>query len=196
MTLDSILADFELLDDWEDRYRYLIELGRGLPPLPEAARTDANKVRGCASQVWLATEVDGAAGATPRLSFQGDSDAHIVRGLIAIMIAIYSNRYANEIVMIDARDIFQHLGLAEHLTPQRSNGFASMLEAISASPANPARDLWLHEELVKVTADCPSVDKGDVDGLAPRVRGTGLLEHPSRSMRPSGRPSQVGKLNR
>ena len=102
MTIDSITADFELLDDWEDRYRYLIELGRGLPPLPEAARTEANKVRGCASRVWLATEVEGAAGARPRLSFKGDSDAHIVRGLIAILFAIYSNRYADEIVMIDA----------------------------------------------------------------------------------------------
>jgi cysteine desulfuration protein SufE len=86
MTLENILADFQLLDDWEDRYRYVIELGRALPPLPEAARTEANKVRGCASQVWLATEVNGAtAGAAPRLSFKGDSDAHIVRGLIAIL---------------------------------------------------------------------------------------------------------------
>ncbi len=86
MTLENILADFQLLDDWEDRYRYVIELGRALPPLPEAARTEANKVRGCASQVWLATEVNGAtAGAAPCLIFKGDSDAHIVRGLIAIL---------------------------------------------------------------------------------------------------------------
>src|SRR6476646_5936040 len=93
MTIDSITADFELLDDWEDRYRYLIELGRGLPPLPEAARTEANKVGGCASRVWLATEVNGAtAGAATRLSFKGDSDAYIVRGLIAILFAIYSGR--------------------------------------------------------------------------------------------------------
>ncbi len=133
MTLESILADFELLDNWEDRYRYVIELGRGLLPLPEAARTEANKVRGCASQVWLATDVDGAAaGTAPRLSFKGDSDAHIVRGLIAILFAIYSGRCADEVLGIDARDVFRRLGLAEHLTPQRSNGFASMVERIRA----------------------------------------------------------------
>ena len=138
MTLENILADFQLLDDWEDRYRYVIELGRALPPLPEAARTEANKVRGCASQVWLATEVNGAtAGAAPRLSFKGDSDAHIVRGLIAILFGIYSGRCAakivridGEIVRIDGEGVFRRLGLAEHLTPQRSNGFASMVERI------------------------------------------------------------------
>jgi cysteine desulfuration protein SufE len=106
----------------------VIELGRALPPLPEAARTEANKVRGCASQVWLATEV--TAGAAPRLSFKGDSDAHIVRGLIAILFAIYSGRCADEIVRIDAEGVFRRLELAEHLTPQRSNGFASMVERI------------------------------------------------------------------
>ena len=96
-----------------------------------AARTEANKVRGCASQVWLATEVNGAtAGAAPRLSFKGDSDAHIVRGLIAILFAIYSGRCADEIIRIDAEGVFRRLGLAEHLTPQRSNGFASMVERI------------------------------------------------------------------
>ena len=131
MALDNILADFEFLDDWEDRYRYVIELGRCLPPLPEAARTDANKVRGCASQVWLTTDVDGAnAGIAPRLSFNGDSDAHIVRGLIAILFAIYTGKRADEILRIDALAVFRRLGLAEHLTPQRSNGFASMVERI------------------------------------------------------------------
>ena len=132
MALDNILADFEFLDDWEDRYRSVIELGRSLPPLPEAARTDANKVRGCASQVWLTTDVDGAAGAAPRLCFKGDSDAHIVRGLMAILVAIYSGRRADEILRIDAQAVFRRLGLAEHLTPQRSNGFASMVERICA----------------------------------------------------------------
>ena len=122
---------FELLDDWEDRYRYVIELGRALPPLPEAARTEANKVRGCASQVWLATAFDaGGAGWPPRLSFEGDSDAHIVRGLIAILFAIYSGRCADEILRTEAQAVFRRLGLAEHLTPQRSNGFASMVERI------------------------------------------------------------------
>ena len=131
MTLENILADFQLLDDWEDRYRYVIELGRALPPLPEAARTEANRVRGCASQVWLATEVNGAtAGAAPCLIFKGDSDAHIVRGLIAILFAIYSGRCADEIVRIDAQGVFRRLGLAEHLTPQRSIRFASMVERI------------------------------------------------------------------
>ena len=134
MTLENILADFQLLDDWEDRYRYVIELGRlgrALPPLPDATRTEANRVRGCASQVWLATEVNGAtAGAAPRLIFKGDSDAHIVRGLIAILFAIYSGRCADEIGRTDAQGVFRRLGLAEHLTPQRSNGFASMVERI------------------------------------------------------------------
>jgi len=109
----------------------VIELGRALPPLPEAARTEANRVRGCASQVWLATEVNvGTDGAAPRLIFKGDSDAHIVRGLIAILFAIYSGRCADEIVRIEAQGVFRRLGLAEHLTPQRSNGFASMVERI------------------------------------------------------------------
>ena len=131
MTLENILADFQLLYDWEDRYRYVIELGRALPLLPEAARTEANRVRGCASQVWLTTEVNGAtAGAAPCLIFKGDSDAHIVRGLIAILFSIYSGRCADEIVRTDAQGVFRRLGLAEHLTPQRSNGFASMVERI------------------------------------------------------------------
>jgi cysteine desulfuration protein SufE len=130
MTLENILADFQLLDDWEDRYRYVIELGRSLPALPEVARTEANKVRGCASQAWLATDVYGAAGPALRLSFKGDSDAHIVRGLIAILFAIYSGRRADEILQIDSLGVFRRLGLAEHLTPQRSNGFASMVERI------------------------------------------------------------------
>jgi cysteine desulfuration protein SufE len=131
MTLDAIRADFALLDDWEDRYRYVIELGRGLPPLPEAVRTEANKVRGCASQVWLAsTTQPSRPGAAPALSFQGDSDAHIVRGLIAILFAMYQDKTAGEILNADPRALFSELGLKEHLTPQRSNGFFSMVERI------------------------------------------------------------------
>jgi cysteine desulfuration protein SufE len=131
MTIDAIRADFALLDDWEDRYRYVIELGRGLPPLPEKLRTEANKVRGCASQVWLASAARAAwPGAAPVFEFQGDSDAHIVRGLIAILFAMYGGKTAAEILGIDARAIFAGLGLAEHLTPQRSNGFFSMVERI------------------------------------------------------------------
>jgi cysteine desulfuration protein SufE len=133
-SLTQIRSDFDLLDDWEDRYRYVIELGRALRPLPEALRIDANKVRGCASQVWLATHVERADGA-PRLAFEGDSDAHIVRGLIAILFSIYDAKRADEILATDAIPIFEGLGLKEHLTPQRSNGFASMVARIKTDAA-------------------------------------------------------------
>ena len=131
-TIDEIVENFTLLDEWDDRYRYVIELGRTLAPLPEGAHTEANKVRGCASQVWLLTHVkpDGAAG--PMLTFDGDSDAHIVRGLIAIVIALYSGKAAREILKIDALDLFDRIGLREGLTPQRSNGLRSMIERIRA----------------------------------------------------------------
>lgn len=129
-TIDDIRADFALLDDWEDRYRYVIELGRGLPPLPDALRTEANKVRGCASQVWLATHAQARPGAAPVLELQGDSDAHIVRGLVAILFALYRGKTAEEVLEADARSLFGELGLEEHLTPQRSNGFFSMVERI------------------------------------------------------------------
>jgi cysteine desulfuration protein SufE len=133
-TLDDIKADFAILDDWEDRYRYLIELGRSLAPLPEGSRCDTNKVRGCASQVWLATRIEArpAAAGGPVLAFAGDSDAHIVRGLIAVLLALYSNRPAEAIVATDAQALFRELGLREHLTPQRSNGLNSMVERIRA----------------------------------------------------------------
>lgn len=130
MSIDEIRADFELLDEWEDRYRYVIELGRKLPPLDEAQRTDANKVRGCASQVWLATHIDTSGPDGPRLRFEGDSDAHIVKGLIAILFAIYQGRTAREIASIEAERILAGLGLSEHLTPQRSNGLRAMVERI------------------------------------------------------------------
>jgi len=133
-SLTQIRSDFDLLDEWEDRYRYVIELGRALPPLPESLRTDANKVRGCASQVWLATDVEPSADA-PRLTFEGDSDAHIVRGLIAILFSIYDGKRADEILGTDAIPIFESLGLKEHLTPQRSNGFASMVGRIKSDAA-------------------------------------------------------------
>lgn len=128
--IEEIIENFSVLDDWDDRYRYLIELGRELPPLAEAAHNDANKVQGCASQVWLDTDVrpNGAGG--PVLTFEGDSDAHIVRGLIAILFAIFSGRHANDILAIDALGLFERMGLREHLTPQRSNGFRSMVERI------------------------------------------------------------------
>lgn len=130
MSINEIIENFELLEEWDDRYRYLIELGRALPPLPDAARTDANKVQGCASQVWLATAIRPNGGGGPVLSFEGDSDAHIVRGLIAILFALYSGKGAQEILAADAIKLFEKLGLREHLTPQRSNGFRSMVERI------------------------------------------------------------------
>lgn len=129
-SIDDILGDFEVLDDWEERYRYLIELGRSLAPIDEADRTDTNKVRGCASQVWLVTRVEGTADADPRLRFAGDSDAHIVKGLVAVILAIFSGRRASEILKLDPEPIFTALNLREHLTPQRANGVASMIERI------------------------------------------------------------------
>lgn len=132
MTLDAIQDDFALLDDWEDRYRYVIELGRTLEPLSEAEHSDANKVRGCASQVWLTTNVSKDDRGDERLTFRGDSDAHIVRGLIAILFAIYSERTAKDILATDVQGILGGLGLREHLTPQRSNGLNSMVERIRA----------------------------------------------------------------
>ena len=132
MKIDEIIDNFSVLDDWDDRYRYVIELGRTLAPLPEAERIAANKVQGCASQVWLATHTkpDGAGG--PVLTFVGDSDAHIVRGLIAILFALYSGKRAREILATDALALFEKLALREHLTPQRSNGFRSMVERIKS----------------------------------------------------------------
>jgi len=131
-TIDAIVDDFSVLDDWDDRYRYVIELGRKLVPLDERDRNERNKVQGCASQVWLATTVrpDGAQG--PVLSFVGDSDAHIVKGLIAILLATYSGQRAKDILATDAVALFNRLGLREHLTPQRSNGFRSMVERIKS----------------------------------------------------------------
>jgi cysteine desulfuration protein SufE len=128
--IDEIIDNFELLEDWDDRYRYLIELGRSLPPLPESARNDANKVLGCASQVWLDTSVKSNGGSGPVLTFVGDSDAHIVRGLIAILFALYSGKDAKDILTTDAVALFEKLGLRDHLTPQRSNGFRSMVDRI------------------------------------------------------------------
>jgi cysteine desulfuration protein SufE len=131
-TIDEILDNFSLLDAWDDRYRYVIELGRTLEPLPAADRSEANKVQGCASQVWMATRRKPNGEAGPILAFAGDSDAHIVRGLIAILFALYSGKPAREILSTDAVEVFNQLGLREHLTPQRSNGFRSMVERIKA----------------------------------------------------------------
>ncbi|MEM8595296.1 MAG: SufE family protein, partial [Pseudomonadota bacterium] len=118
---EEIADNFELFDDWEDRYRYVIELGKAMAELPEGERVAAHKVEGCASQVWLVPEVSGE-GAETRLSFRGDSDAMIVRGLIAVLHALYSGRLVSEIRGIDAPKELARLGLEQHLSAQRSNG--------------------------------------------------------------------------
>ncbi len=132
MTIDEIRDNFALLEDWDDRYRYVIELGRTLAPMPEAEHSSANKVQGCASQVWLETDVcpNGARG--PVLNFSGDSDAHIVRGLIAILLTLYSGHTPQQILATDAIAVFDEFGFREHLTPQRSNGLRAMVERIRA----------------------------------------------------------------
>ena len=132
--LADLEAEFELLGDWEERYQYVIELGRGLEPLTAAERTDANKVRGCASQVWLVTEPLGDG----TLKFRGDSDAHIVRGLIAILLRLYSGRSPAEMLAFDAKAAFARLGLTGALSAQRSNGLFSMVERIRRDAASAA----------------------------------------------------------
>ncbi len=129
--LDDLAEEFSLFDDWEERYRYIIDLGRTLEPLSEAEHTDANKVRGCASQVWLVTEP----GAPGRMHFRGDSDAHIVRGLIAILLRLYSDHTPREILAVDAQGAYERLGLSGALTAQRSNGLFSMVERIRRDAA-------------------------------------------------------------
>jgi cysteine desulfuration protein SufE len=129
--LSSILEDFELLDDWEDRYRYVIELGKQLPAMPEELKTAATKVSGCASQVWIFTQAQPVAGGKG-MSLTGESDALIVKGLMAIAFRIFEGKTLAEIQAIDAVAIFDRLGLREHLTPQRSNGLAAMVRRIKA----------------------------------------------------------------
>ena len=132
-TLQQIIDDFAFLEEWEDRYRYVIELGKALPDLPEDKRTAANKVQGCASQVWLVSHIEG--GADPVMTFDGDSDAHIVRGLVAIVLAIYSGKRASQIAALDAIDTFNTIGLVEHLSSQRANGLRSMIKRIRGEAA-------------------------------------------------------------
>ena len=129
--IDDLLADFEILDDWEDRYRHVIELGRELAPLPEADHTAENKVKGCASQVWITSQAGGPKD-DPVIAFQGDSDALIVKGLVAIAFMIYSGKTARQILATDAGEVLGKLGLSGHLTQQRSNGFASMIQRIKS----------------------------------------------------------------
>ncbi|MET0220411.1 MAG: SufE family protein [Tardiphaga sp.] len=128
--IDEIRDNFSLLEDWDDRYRYVIELGRTLAPMPEAEHNTANKVNGCASQVWLSRQVARSDTGEPILNYLGDSDAHIVRGLIAILLSLYADRSARDILATDPIAVFDELGFREHLTPQRSNGLRSMVERI------------------------------------------------------------------
>jgi cysteine desulfuration protein SufE len=126
MNIDAIIEDFEMLDDWEDRYRYVIEIGRDMTGLPEELRTADTKVSGCASQVWLVVErTVGDA-----LIVRGDSDAHIVRGLVALVCTIYTGKNAAEAAALDPTAIFQRIGLAEHLSTQRANGLRAMVARV------------------------------------------------------------------
>ena len=129
MTIDEIRDNFELLEEWDDRYRYVIELGRTLEPMPQAEHSAENKVQGCVSQVWLSKQV-ARDGGEPRLNYLGDSDAHIVRGLIAILLTLYSGQTPKHILATDAIKVFDEFGFREHLTPQRSNGLRAMVERI------------------------------------------------------------------
>lgn len=132
--IDEIIENFEFLDDWDDRYKYLIELGDQLAPFPESLQNSETKVQGCVSQVWIASKVDD--GPNPKIEFIGTSDAHIVRGLIAITLAIFSGKSANEIADTDEKLVFSALDLSEHITPQRSNGLRSMVARIKEVAGN------------------------------------------------------------
>lgn len=132
MTIAQIIDDFSVLDDWDERYRYIIDLGRKMPPFPDALRTDAVKVRGCASQVWLVAKREHDAQGRDVITFIGDSDALIVRGLIAILLQLYSGKTPDEILAIDAKEVLGGLGLDTHLSQQRSNGLFAMVERIRA----------------------------------------------------------------
>jgi cysteine desulfuration protein SufE len=132
---DEIQSNFELLDESDDRLEYLIELGRLAPPLPDDKKTEANRVRGCASQVWLDARREAGTDGV-RLTFQGDSDAIITRGIVALIAAIYSGRSPEEVRATDAIDIFRRLGIGEHLTAQRSNGARAMVERIHRDAAS------------------------------------------------------------
>ncbi len=127
-TIEEVLEDFDYLEDWEERYQEIIDLGRKLPPLAESYRTEAYKVKGCVSQVWLVPHV--AETLPPTITFDADSDAHIVRGLVAILLMVYSGKTPRQILDADIEGIFDRLDLASHLSPSRSNGFRSMVKKI------------------------------------------------------------------
>lgn len=129
-SFDDITADFAFLDDWDERYKYLIDLGRALPDFPDDRRTDDFKVKGCASQVWLVPRIE-TDGDHRVLRVMGDSDAHIVKGLVALLIALYDQRPVAEAATLDARAALRPLDLDDHLTPQRSNGLAAMVARLA-----------------------------------------------------------------
>lgn len=128
--VEELVEEFDLLDDWEQRYKYLIDMGKALVPLDAAEKNDITKVKGCVSQVWLVHETDNNTHI-----FRAESDAHIVKGLAALLVRLYSGRTGEEILSIDAREVLQSVGLAEHLSPQRSNGLASMIKRIQSVAA-------------------------------------------------------------
>lgn len=128
--VEDLVEEFDLLDDWEQRYKYLIDMGKALAPLDPSEKNDITKVKGCVSQVWLMHESDN-----DTHIFRAESDAHIVKGLAALLVRLYSGRTGEDILSIDAREVLQRIGLAEHLSPQRSNGLASMIKRIQAVAA-------------------------------------------------------------
>ncbi|MEO1562487.1 MAG: SufE family protein [Pseudomonadota bacterium] len=130
-SFDELVDTFSFLEDWEERYRHVIELGKAMPPLPDGLKGPETKVDGCASQVWLVPEVSGAGG-TAKIDFQGDSDAIIVRGLIAVLKLMFADKTADEIVELDASSALNQLGLDQHLSAQRSNGLKAMIARIKA----------------------------------------------------------------
>ena len=130
-SIDDLVEDFELFEDWEERYRYIVDLGKKLPPMPEEEKTEDNKVRGCMSQVWMTSQVDDSTEPST-LSFRADSDAFIVKGLIAILLELYSGRTPQEITELDATEALTRLGLESHLSPNRRNGFVAMVGRIKA----------------------------------------------------------------
>jgi cysteine desulfuration protein SufE len=134
--VEELIDNFTFLDDWEDRFRYLIDLGRKLEPMEESLKTEETKVRGCTSQVWIVDEV--RPGTPPTLHFIADSDAHIVKGLIAVLLSIYDGRTPEEILGIDIRQVIGELGFEQHLSPNRANGLFSMVERIRALAAREA----------------------------------------------------------
>jgi len=126
---DDLVETFEFLDDWEDRYRTVIDMGKALAPLDDAFKVPATKVDGCASQVWLRPMIDGA-GPTARFDFEGDSDAMIVKGLIAVLKARFGGLMASEAAAVDAPADLAKLGLNDHLSAQRSNGLRAMVQRL------------------------------------------------------------------